>query len=274
MKGKKSPAVSKEDIPTLKLGDERDIAMDFAEKVYHKFDKMIKSVVLFGSVAKGTASSGSDIDIILLLDDASIKFDQELVAWYREELGKIISSNPYKKELHINTIRLTTWWADLLKGDPVVLNVIRYGEAMLDFGGFFNPLKILMQEGQISSTPEAIYTSLQRAPVHLANSKRAEMGAIEGLYWAMVDSAHALLISAKLIPASPEHIPALLKEHFVSKKLLDDKYVRWYEEVFTIHKGIIHGNIRDVKGQDIDVLQKKTEEFIGGMARLINQIIR
>jgi len=36
---------------------------------------------------------------------------------------------------------LTTWWEDLLRGDPVVLNVLRHGEAMLDYAGFFNPLK-------------------------------------------------------------------------------------------------------------------------------------
>ena len=58
---------SQDDIPTLKLKTERDIAMDFAQKVYQKFDKLIKAVVLFGSVNKHTNVVGSDIDLIVVV---------------------------------------------------------------------------------------------------------------------------------------------------------------------------------------------------------------
>ncbi len=265
--------LSPKDIPTLNLITERDIAADFAEKVYQRFDKLIKSVVLFGSVAKQTTTSGSDIDIILIVDDAAVKFDGELVAWYREELGKLIQANPYKKELHINTVKLTTWWHDLIKGDPVVMNIIRYGEDIIDFGGFFRPLKILLQEGKISSTPEAIYTALQRAPLHLFNSKRAEMGAIEGIYWAMVDSAHALLMSAKIQPASPEHIAGILRKEFVDKKLLNEKYAVWYNDAFTLYKSVMHGKVTDVRGANIDALQERADEFIRVMAETIKKFV-
>jgi len=278
MEKKKSPKkstkkINSKDLPTLKLLTEHDIAMDFSEKVYKKFSKMIKSVVLFGSTAKNERTTGSDIDIIIIVDDASIQFDQELIAWYREELGKIIQANPYKKELHINTVKLTTWWQDMLRGDPIVINIIRYGEAMLDFGGFFNPLKVLLHDGKIKSTPESIYTSLQRAPQHLARSRQAELSSIEGVYWAMVDSAHALLIAEKLVPPSPEHIPSYLKKYFVDKKLLDKKYVLWYKDLYEFHKAIIHGKITDIMGQDIDQWQKRAEDFVRKMAELINKII-
>lgn len=273
MAKEKSPIISKKDIPTLNLVTNRDIAADFAQKVYQKFDKLVKSIVLFGSTVKGTATSGSDIDIIIIVDDASVKFDQELIGWYRGELEKIIAANPYKKELHINTIKLTTWWNDLLKGDPVVINVIRYGEEILDFGGFFRPLRILLQEGRIKSTPEAIYNALERAPLHLVRSMQAEMSSIEGLYWAMVDSAHALLMTAHITPPSPEQIPSLLQEHFVSKKILNGKYVDWYIEVFNMHKDIMHKKIQNISGQNIDILQKKAEEFVGAMAGLINSLV-
>jgi len=273
-KKRNSKKLNIKDFPTLKLINERDIAMDFAEKVYGKFSKMIKSIILFGSTAKQTRTPTSDIDIIIIIDDATILFDQELIAWYREELGKLLQANPYRQELHINTVKLTTWWNDMLRGDPIVINVIRYGEALIDFGGFFNPLKILLQTGRIKPTPEAIYTALQRAPQHLARSKQAELSSVEGIYWAMVDSSHALLIAAKLMPPSPEHIPAFLTEHFVDKKLLDAKYVNWYKEVYNLHKGIVHGEIKDIRGVDIDIWQDRADEFIRAMARLINEIIR
>lgn len=269
----KKPKANLKEFPTLNIASEVDIATDFANKVYHKFDKLIKSIVLFGSTVKKTNTTGSDIDIIIIVDDASVQFDQELIAWYREELGKIIAANPYKKELHINTVKLTTWWSDLLRGDPVIINIIRYGEEILDFGGFFRPLRVLLQQGRIKSTPEAIYSSLERAPIHLLNSKKAQMSTIEGLYWGMVDSANALLMAAKVTPPSPEHIPGLLNEYFVAKKIIDPKCIVWYSEVYRLYKGIMHGQITELKGQNIDDLQDKTAKFIGIMAETINKII-
>jgi len=38
-------------IPTLQLKSEQEIATDFATKTYQKFDKVIKSIILFGSGA-------------------------------------------------------------------------------------------------------------------------------------------------------------------------------------------------------------------------------
>ena len=151
-KGDNETVNNKKDVkkyPTLNLRNERDIAMDFAQKAYMKFDKMIKSIVLFGSSAKATNVSGSDIDIIIIIDDATIRFDEKLIVWYREEIEKIVFENPYSKDLHLNTVKLTTWWEDLVRGDPTVINIIRYGDVLIDFGGFFNPLKILLQEGRI-----------------------------------------------------------------------------------------------------------------------------
>ncbi len=264
----------KKDFPSLQLKLESDIAMDFATKLYKTFDKIIKSVVLFGSSVKQNATTGSDIDIIIIIDDVSVKWDQELIAWYREELDKLLRKNPYQKSLHINTIKLSTWWEDLMRGDPVIINVLRYGEAMIDLGGFFKPLKYLLLEGKIKSTPEAIYSCLQRAPTHFLRSRAAEMNSIEGLYWAMVDSSHAALISAGIPPASPEHVPADLKDIFVDKKRLKMKYVLWYRDLYMLHKKIVHGETTDLKGIEIDMWQERTQEFMKVMAELVNENVK
>ena len=273
VKKKRKKKFSRKNFPTLNLTNERDIAMDFAIKVYKRFDKIIKAVVLFGSSVKNTSTSTSDIDIIIVVDDASVKWDQELVAWYREELGKIVALSPYKKEIHINTVKLTTWWNDLMKGDPVIVNILRYGEAMVDVGGFFNPLKALLIDGRIKSTPEAIYVALNRAPEHFRRSKSAELGAVEGLFWAMVDSAQAALMSAGVMPPSPEHIPSLLNETFVERNMLKRDYPAMFNELYILHRKIIHGEITDLKGSEIDVWQDRTERFISTMAQIVKQIV-
>ncbi len=260
-------------IPSLNLKTESEIAMDFATKAYQKFDKMIKSVILFGSISKKNSVAGSDIDIVLLLDDVTINWDQELIAWYRTELEKIVRTNPYKIEIHINTIKLSTWWEDLMRGDPVVINIIRDGRSLIDFGGFFDPLKYLLVQGKIKSTPEAIYSLLQRAPAHITRSRVSELNTIEGLFWSMVDSSQAALIAASVVPSSPENLALDLKENFVNSGRLKMKYVEWYRDLLVLHKKIIHGHITDIKGVDIDKWQDKSEEFLKIMVNLVKELI-
>ncbi|HEB47125.1 MAG TPA: hypothetical protein ENI22_01510 [Candidatus Pacearchaeota archaeon] len=271
--GKKKSKFNVKNAPTLQLKKESDIAMDFATKVYKKFDKIVKSVILFGSATKQTTVTGSDIDIIIILDDVAVNWDQELIAWYREELEKLVKRNPYQGSLHINTVKLSTWWEDMMRGDPVVINILRYGEAMIDMAGFFNPLKNLLIKGKIKSTPEAIFSALQRAPIHIARSKIAELNAIDGLYWSMVDSAHAALIAANVPPASPEHIPGDLKENFVNTGKLKMKYVVWYRDLLVLHKKITHGEIKNLKGVEIDDWQDRAEEFLEVMANLVKDLV-
>lgn len=260
-------------LPSLKLKREHDIAADFAVKVYKKFNKMVKSIVLFGSTVKQDRVAASDIDVIIILDDATVKWDQELIAWYRQELENILKGNPYNKSLHVNTIKLTTWWDDLMRGDPVVLNILRFGEAIIDMAGFFEPLKYLLLNGKIKATPEAIYSCLQRAPLHLAKSKASELNAIEGVYWSMVDSAHSALIAINIFPPSPEHIPSELRTNLVDAGLLKGKYVDWYKDVLVLHKKIAHGEIKDLKGVEIDAYQEKAKKFLEVMAKIVKDTI-
>ena len=148
-------------------------------------------------------------------------------------------------------------------GDPTVINVIRYGETLIDFGGFFNPLKILLEQGRIKPTPEAIYTCLNRVPVHILSSKSAELSSVEGCFWAMVDSAQALLMAIKVLPPSTEHIAGLLKENYV------DNFIELHE----LHRKVMHGEIRNINGNIIDMWQNKAEEFFNVVMKLIKEII-
>ncbi|MEK6919278.1 MAG: nucleotidyltransferase domain-containing protein [Nanoarchaeota archaeon] len=255
------------------ITDERGIALDFSTRLYKKFSKLIKSVILFGSSVKNNSTSDSDVDIMIIVDDASIIWDQELIAWYREELANLVAEKSYTKNLHVNTTKLTTWWNDMMRGDPVVINIIRYGEAILDFGGFFNPLKILLDQGKIKSTPEAVFTALERAPAHLSRSKNAQLSTVEGIYWCMVDSSQAALMASRIVPPSPEQIPIMLKEQFVDKGMLKMKYAIWFKNFHEIHRSIAHAHQKEIKGSEIDEWQARAQEFMDVMIALVKGII-
>ncbi|MEI7718994.1 MAG: nucleotidyltransferase domain-containing protein [archaeon] len=268
------PKAQFEKIPTMLIANDRDIALDFATKSYKKFEQAIKAIILFGSSAKQETKPESDIDVIVIIDDVSIMWDEELIATYREELGKIIQANPYIKPLHINTVKLSTWWQDLISGDPVVLNVLRYGEALIDHGGFFIPQKALLQAGKIRPTPEAIYNLLQRVPNHLGRARASLFGAIDGYYWACVDSAHAALMSANLMPPSPEHVAEMMDEHFVKTKMISSKLVDIYSEIHALMKEITYGKVSIITGKKIDELRDNTDLFVDEMAKLSEKLIK
>lgn len=261
-------------IPTMKIISDRDIAMDFSVKVYKKFQKLVKSIIYFGSSAKQETKPNSDIDLVILIDDVSISWNEELISTYREELSKIVQTNPYIKSLHINTVKLSTWWKDLMIGDPVVLNVLRYGEALIDDGGFFAPQKALLLAGKIKPTPEAIYNLLERVPVHMNRARVSYSNIVDAYYWACLDSSHAAIMSANITPPSPEHIVDILEENFVRKKMLSRKFVDTYLDVYSLMKDLSHGNITRVPGKTLDDLKEKTESFISEMVKLSERIIR
>ena len=252
---------------------DKDIAMDFATKVHRTFDHLIKATILFGSQTTGEVKAGSDIDMVILIDDAAINWDLELTSWYREELAKIISEQDYGRDLHINTIRLTTWWRDLLHGDPIVLNILRHGQVLIDLAGFFNPLKALMMQGKIHATPEAVYAALQRSPQHLTRSKLAMLGAVEGVYWCMVEAAQASLITLGKLPPSPEHVTKMLHENFVETGILKSEYVKWYRDIYILHKQIAHGEIKHVDAKEIEAWQNRAEDFMKTLVNVIDKLI-
>lgn len=252
---------------------DKDIAMDFATKIHKKFDHLIKASVLFGSQTTGEIKPGSDIDIVLVIDDAAINWDLELTSWYREELAKVIAEQNYGRDLHINTVRLTTWWRDLLHGDPVILNIVRQGQVLIDLAGFFNPIKSLLIQGKIHATPEAVYSALQRSPQHLTRSRLALLGAIEGVYWCMVEAAQAALITLGKLPPTPEHVTKMLHESFVEAGVLKSDYVKWYRDIYILHKQISHGEINQVEAKEIEAWQKRAEEFMKTMVVIIDRLL-
>lgn len=259
-------------VPTMMIAGEREIALDFATKVYKKFEQTVKAIILFGSSAKKEATLDSDIDIIIIIDDVSIIWDEELIATYREELGKIIQTNPYRKALHVNSVKLSTWWQDLMMGDPVVMNVLRYGDALIDHGGFFIPQKALLQAGKIKSTPEAIYNLLQRVPMHLSRARSSLLGVIDGLYWACVDSAHAAIIAANIPAPSPEQIEQIMRDNFVKKNICRGSYADFYGEIFALSKEVVYGKLTDISGKKLDDLKTKTDDFVREMSKIVKEI--
>ncbi|MFQ5474530.1 MAG: nucleotidyltransferase domain-containing protein [Candidatus Nanoarchaeia archaeon] len=253
--------------PNVKKYPAREYALvrKFAEEMYKEFGKFIKVCALFGSTAKGKTNS-HDIDVLVVVDDLMIRMDPEVVETYRIITEKLVAKTSTK--LHVTSMKFTSFWEYMRAGDPVVINILRDGVALIDYG-FFDPMQALLSQGRIRPSPEAVWGYFTRAPSTIHNSKWHVMQAVVDLYWAVVDSAHAVLMKMGEVPPSPKHIGGILEEKLVKRNLLDKKYVSTIREFYKLQKMVIHREIREIKGSEYDRYRKEAEDFVNAMRELV-----
>ncbi|MEM0230608.1 MAG: nucleotidyltransferase domain-containing protein [Candidatus Woesearchaeota archaeon] len=248
--------------------DELDIAYSFAKNIYKEFGTILKAIVLFGSTARGTAKKDGDIDILLIVDDITINLTPEMVEAYRIITEKTVINT--SNRIHVTTLKFTSFWDYVRAGDPIAINILRDGVALMD-SGFFEPLQVLLKTGRIRPTPEAIYTYYGRAPRNLFSAKGHLLSATLDLYWAVIDSAHAALMHLGEIPASPEHVPELMERAMVSKRLLDRRYVETMRKFYNISKGIARREIKEISGVEFEKYLKEASDFVAQMKRIMEK---
>ncbi|HLC63278.1 MAG TPA: nucleotidyltransferase domain-containing protein [Candidatus Nanoarchaeia archaeon] len=244
------------------------ISRKFASQIYKEFGNFIAALVVFGSTIDPTRKKKGDIDILVVIDDVHIILSPEILETYKIIVEKAILNTDQR--LHIQTMKLSSFWEYVRAGDPVAINILRGGLALIDTG-FFDPLQLLLKQGRIRPSAEAIYTYFSMSYGSLVNSRKNLLNAMLDLYWACIDAAHAALMKVGEIPPSPQHVSDKLRERLVSKKLIDRKHVSTMHEMYTISRKILHNELREVSGKDYDHYKQRTEEFIQAMKKFIEK---
>ncbi len=246
-----------------------DIAYIFAKKVYKEFGTFLKAIVLFGStMKKPEPTKGSDIDIMLIIDDVTIKLTAEIVETYRIIVERLIGE--VSPKIHVTTIKFSTFWEYVRAGDPIGINIIRDGVPLID-SGFFEPLQKLLFQGRIRPTAESIWTYYARSSRTIHNAKWHMLQATIDLYWAVIDSAHAAIMKTGGIPPRPESVAELLNERLVKKKLLNKKYVNTMRQFYTLFKMIVHREIKELSGAQFDKYYKNARAFVKEMEKFLQK---
>jgi len=249
--------------------EDYDIAREFSQKMYKEFGNFIQALILFGSTTQGSKDPKKDIDILIVLDDVKIKFSKEFVETYRIISQKIISQVDPKR-LHIQTMKLTSFWEYVRAGDPVAINILRGGVSLIDTG-FFDPLQILLEQGRIRPTKESIYTYFTMAPASMHRAEQHMLTAVVDLYWACIDAAHAALMKIGEVPPTPEHVSHILNQRLVKTKRIKKKYANTMHEMYTIFKRITRREIKQIDGNQYDRYYIMTHDFVDQMKRFITQ---
>ncbi len=259
----------KKEHPNLERYHTQDVdnAHHFANELYRELGSFLRAAVVFGSATREIKKEAGDIDLLIVLDDVMMHMTPEVVEAYRVIVNRLIVK--ISTRLHITTLKFTAFWEFARNGDPVIINILRDGVALVD-SGFFDPLQVLLKRGRIRPTKESIWTYYARAPNTLYNSKGHILQATIDLYWAVIDSAHAALMKVGEIPPSPDHVADMMQRSLVRKKMLEASYVHTMRNFYTLMKKISHREIKEISGQRFDALFVTAEDFVKRMRRIID----
>ncbi len=248
--------------------DDLTLAHKFTQELQTELGDFLIGVVIFGSSARRESTAKSDIDVLVITDDTRFTITEPLVEGYRLIVESAIQRISLK--LHVTSMTFTAFWEHVKAGDPVVVNILRDGVALLD-KGCFEPLQILLKQGRIRPSEESVWRYFGRAPKTLLNSRWHVLQATLDLYWSVIDSAHAALMRKGEIPPTPEHVADMLEKVYVHHKLLEPKYVDIMRRFYKMSKMITHREIKEIKGQEYEQYYLDADDFIRRMKKLIEK---
>ena len=131
-------------------------------------------------------------------------------------------------------------------------------------------MQLLLYQGRIRPSHEAVWTYFARAPNTLYNSRWHILQATIDLYWAVIDAAHAALMKVGEIPPSPSHVAEYL-DKMATKGQIKKKYPGIMREFYKVSKDITHRNIKSLSGPQYDRLYLRAKDFVDEMRRFIKK---
>ena len=267
---KQQPKPSKED--EKKMEEFRKKQLETAEKfktnVMEKYKDFVKAVVLFGSLVRGDFHSKSDIDMLVVIDDTIARFSPEMKLNFDQDIYQI------GKELDDRIVvqpawTLTEFWDMARIGHPLLYTIVRDGWALYDTG-FWIPIRKLLEFGKIPATLEAVEKLMESAPQKIERVESAKLFMVaEDLYYAMLNSAQAVLMFMGISTPSPKHTAISVKENLVEQKLLEKKYLDDLEDVIQFRKDAEHKDITRLKGEKLDMFIDNSIKFVQRMDKLL-----
>ncbi|MFH0961224.1 MAG: nucleotidyltransferase domain-containing protein [archaeon] len=239
---------------------EISLVYDFSLKVVREFGSLIKSVVVFGSFARGNIGEKSDIDIMIIIDDASVEITPDIIGFYNKELDSILKKEGSVLKFHVTTVSLSDFFDTVRRGDPLIINILRTGLPVID-AGFFAPMKLLLKHGKIRPTWEAIELGKNRARYHMNDYSNATSVAATSLYWAAVEATHSALMTKGSTPASPEKI----SEEMARTGIGSEEDRKAYQGVFDLMKSIVHRQKFEVSPEELRFWKDAVGKLIENM---------
>lgn len=237
--------------------------VEFTNRARKQYGELIKSVLIFGSAARGELRRTSDIDVWVILDDTATKTSGEAssITSHLQLIAREL------KDLHIQVTNLTEFWRMLRMGSPELTNFLRYGLPIYD-SGFIKPVQRMLQMGLLAPTKEAVSLKAKASELKLKRIKLDLKALIFDLRYCATDMAQAAIMHHFKEQPDPKEIPKFLKR-FVEDGKLNEEYLSKYDELNQLWKDIEHEKIKEVGIEHLKKAMELADELVGEFKRLI-----
>lgn len=240
----------------------------FTNEARKQYGDIIKSVLIFGSAAKGTMVKGSDADVWVVLDDTATKSSEDL-----DKVNSQLYLIAHElKELHIQTATLTEFWQWIKMGSPELVNYLRYGLVIYDTG-FIKPVQRMLQMGLIPPSEETIGLKAKAAEIRFKKIKLDVKSMIFELRYTATDIVQAVIMYFYKAQPDQKAIPEFL-EKLVKEKKLEKEYVDKFKELDKLWKDIDHKVIKEVTTEHLEKALSLTKEMIDRFKELLPEEIK
>ena len=239
------------------------------DKILGKYGDRVKCIIMMGSVARGEYKAKSDIDVFIVIDDTEKEITPEEKNEIDENLEKMATE--ISEDISIQpSYTLTEFWDYARVCHPIIYNFIKEGKTLYD-AGFFMPIKRLLDMGKIPATREAIESYMEGAPKKLMRAKTVKLLMLaEDCYYAMLNTAQAVLMFMGLEPPVPSKAYDEVKKYLVDPGILEQQYADWLKDIIEVRKKIEHKELMDVTGAYVDEWIDKSDKFIEKMFQLLS----
>lgn len=235
----------------------------FTNEARKQYGDLVKSVLIFGSAAKGTMVKGSDADVWVVLDNTATKSSEDL-----ERVNAHLHLIAHQlKELHIQTTPLTEFWRWVKMGSPELVNFLRYGLPIYDTG-FIKPVQRMLQMGLLPPSEETISLKARAAEARLKRIKLDLKAMIFELRYTATDICQAVIMHYYKSQPDQKAIPNFL-EKLVKDKKLEPEYIEKFKELNKLWKDIDHGEIKKVTTEHVNRAISLAKEMIDRFKKLL-----
>ncbi len=245
------------------------------EHVLKKYDGVVKAIWVYGSAVRGTMKKGSDIDLMLILDDTKEDIKDSTLAEIASDLEEFTKQLQEKSKISLHfqaPKRLSDWWDLLRSGEPWVFTSMRDLIVLYDPSGYVEPIHRLLNSGRITGTHERAHMLIRRAPQRVESVKRIFLEEVTSdLLLAMTESAQAALMFYGVAPPSPRTIDESLEKHFCPA-MLEKGYVSIIRDFYELTKKIEHRELTNISAREIKVWLEKAKAFIARMEILFAEL--
>ena len=239
------------------------------DKILEKYGDRVKCIIMMGSVARGEYKAKSDVDVFMVIDDTEKEINPEEKNEIDDNLEKMATE--ISEDISIQpSYTLTEFWDYARVCHPIIYNFIKEGKTLYD-AGFFMPIKRLLEMGKIPATREAIESYMEGAPKKLMRAKTVKLLMLaEDCYYAMLNTAQAVLMFMGLEPPVPNKAFDEVKKYLVDPGILEQQYADWLKDIIEVRKKIEHKELMDVTGAFVDEWIDKADKFIEKMFQLLS----